>query len=106
MLTNLSKIVSDSKVNFGIDFEIDFEINFGLFILHFLEFRFYKFLVEKKKSCALPSQIGTVFFRLIDQKCCFFDFTFYLTIQKVEHRVLPQKILLFLEGKGLVEVEN
>ena len=107
MLTHLSEIVSDSGVDFeidfgvdfGIDFEIDFKIDFGLFVLHFLESRFYKFLVEKKKICALYAQIGTVFFELIDQKYCFFDFAFYLTVQKVNHEVLPQEVLLFLEIK-------
>ena len=57
MLTDLSKIMSNSRVDFeidfgvdfGIDLEIDFEINFGLFVLHFLKFRFYKFLAKKKR---------------------------------------------------------
>ena len=109
MLTDLSKIVSNSGVDFGvdfgIDFEIDFELNFG-FVLHFLEFRFYEYFVEKKKIRALHAQIGMVLFELIDQKYRFFDFVFYLTIQKVDHGVLPQAVLLFLEGKGLVEVED
>ena len=94
MLTDLSKIVSDLRVDFG------------LFVLHFLEFRFYKFLVEKKKICALHAQIGTVFFELIDQKYRFFGFAFYLTIQKVDHGVLLQDVLLYLKDEGLVDVED
>ena len=96
MLTNLSKIISnfrvDFEINFGadfrIDFEIDFKIDFGLFILYFLEFRFYKFLIQKKENRAIYTQIRTVFFKLIDQKYGFFNFAFYLMIQKVEHRIL------------------
>lgn len=101
MLTDLSEIVSDS----GVGFEIDFESDFGLFVLHFLEFRFYEFLVEKKKNRALHAQIGTVLSELIDQKYRLFDFVFYLTIQKVDHGVLPQEVLLFLEGE-VVEMVN
>ena len=88
------------------DFEIDFEIDFGLFILYFLEFRFYKFFIEKKKNCALHTQIGTVFIYLIDPKYCCFNFAFYLMIQKVNHGVLPQQVFLFFEGEDLIKVKD
>ena len=82
--TDLFKIISNFRmnfeVNFGIDFKIDFELDFGFFVLDFLELRFYKYFVKKKKICALHAQIGTVLFKLINQKYCFFNFAFYLTI--------------------------
>ena len=81
MLTDLSEIVSNSgvdfEINFGVNFGIDFEIDFGLFVLHFFEFRFYKFLDEKKKNPALYAQIGMVFFKLINQKF-FFSILFFI----------------------------
>ncbi len=84
----------------------DFGIDFDLFVLHFPKFHFYEFLVEKKKICALHDQIEMILFELIDQKYCLFDFTFCLTIQKVDHRVLPQEVLLFFEVEDLVEIES
>lgn len=83
----------------------DFGIDFDLFALHFPEFHFYEFLVEKKKIRALHAQIEMVLFKLIDRKYRLFGFAFCLTIQKIDYGVLPQEVLLFLEGKDLVDIE-
>ena len=87
---------------------LDFGLDFALFVLHFSEFHFHEFFVEveRKKNRALHAQIETIFFELIAQNYCFFGFAFYLTTQKVDREVLPQGVLLFLEGEGLMEVED
>lgn len=83
----------------------DFGIDFDLFILHFPEFYFYKFFVEKKKICALHAQIKIVFFKLINQKYCLFGFVFCLTIQKVDHALLLQEVFLFFKVEDLVKIK-
>lgn len=98
MLTYLPKIVSN--------FRVDFEIDYGFFILLFLEFRFYKFFVKKKQNCALLAEIQTVFFKLINPKYYYFNFAFYLMIQKIHHWVLLQQVFLFFKGKDLKKVKD
>ena len=98
MLTNLSKIETD--------FEVDFEVDVSLFILHFSKSHFYKFFVENKKNHIQHTQIEMVLFELITQNNRLFSFTFYLITKRVNYEVLLQGVLLFLKGKGLVEVED
>ena len=86
-------------------FEI--EADYGIFILHFHRFHFDKFFViKKKKTLALYSQIETALYKLMIQNCHLFDYAFCLTTQKVGHKVLLQAVLLFLEGEGLMRVKD
>ena len=72
---------------------LEIEADFGLFVLYFHGFYFDKFLiVEKKKNHALYAQIGTAFYKLIAWNCYFFGSAFYLTTQRVGHRVLLQVV--------------
>ena len=75
MLTDLSEIGNNFRVDFGVNFEFDFGVDIGFFILRFPEFYFYKFFIEKKKLRSICSNRDGFFrvdcSKLLSFRLCF-----------------------------------